>query len=95
MNKEILDELARQAGFNVDLLREPYPGGFPREDMLALESLVELVLQKILSQLEEDRKYYANPGKYQDSQYYVRMEAKADAIVQTISDIKYNFGIKK
>ena len=95
MNKKILDELARQAGFNVDLLRAPYPGGFPREDILALESLVELVLQKILDQLEEDRKYYANPSSYQDSQYYVKMAAKEDAIEQAISDIKYNFGIKK
>ena len=46
MNTEKLDVLVSQAGFDVERLRAPHPGGFPREDMLALESLVELVVKE-------------------------------------------------
>ncbi len=48
MKKEILFELAAQAGFNVAVLSAPYPGGFPREDMLALESFGDLVVEKCI-----------------------------------------------
>jgi hypothetical protein len=44
MNTEKLDDLASQAGFDVARLRAPHPGGFPREDMLALESFAELIV---------------------------------------------------
>ena len=43
MNNRIL-ELAKQAGFDVKRLRAPHPGGFPREDMLALESFAKLIV---------------------------------------------------
>jgi len=46
MNTEKLDALASQAGFNVERLRAPYPGGFPRDDMLALESFAELIVRE-------------------------------------------------
>ena len=46
MNAEKLDVLVSQAGFDVERLRAPHLGGFPREDMLALESLVELVVRE-------------------------------------------------
>ena len=48
MNTEKLDALASQAGFDVKRLRAPHPGGFPREDMLALESFAELLIQECM-----------------------------------------------
>ena len=46
MNTQKLDSLASQAGFDVKRLRAPHPGGFPREDMLALESFAELIVRE-------------------------------------------------
>jgi hypothetical protein len=46
MKTEKLNALAAQAGFDVERLRAPYPGGFPREDMLALESFAELIVKE-------------------------------------------------
>ena len=46
MNTEKLDSLASQAGFDVGRLRTPHPGGFSREDMLALESFAELIVKE-------------------------------------------------
>ena len=47
MNTRI-QELAEQAGFNIEKLMEPYPGGFPREDILALESFAELIVRECM-----------------------------------------------
>ena len=44
MNKERILELAAKSGFDVERLMTPYPGGFPREDMLALECFAELIV---------------------------------------------------
>jgi len=48
MNTEKLNILAAQAGFDVERLRAPYPSGFPREDMLALESFAELIVRECI-----------------------------------------------
>ena len=40
-------ELARQAGFDIEALLKPHPGGFPREDILALEAFTELIIADI------------------------------------------------
>ena len=53
MNTEKLDSLASQAGFDVERLRAPHPGGFPREDMLALESFAELIVREMLVTCED------------------------------------------
>lgn len=47
MNERIL-ELAEQAGFDVKRLTEPYPSGFPRGDILALEIFAELIVRECL-----------------------------------------------
>lgn len=52
MNERI-KELAEQAGFDVKRLMEPYPGGFPREDILALESFAELIVRECQSRVEQ------------------------------------------
>lgn len=53
MNTEKLDSLASQAGFDVERLRAPHPGGFPREDMLALESFAELIVRECIGCCEQ------------------------------------------
>ena len=53
MKTEKLNALATQAGFDVERLRAPYPGGFPREDMLALESFAELIVKECLQMADE------------------------------------------
>ena len=53
MNERI-QELAEQAGFDVERLMEPYPGGFPREDILALESFAELIVRECVIQCEQE-----------------------------------------
>jgi hypothetical protein len=53
MKTEKLNALAAQAGFDVERLRAPYPGGFPREDMLALESFAELIVKECAKRSEE------------------------------------------
>lgn len=45
MNERI-KELAGQAGFDVKRLLAPHPGGFPRDDFLALESFAELIVKE-------------------------------------------------
>jgi hypothetical protein len=53
MNTEKLNALAAQAGFDVERLRAPYPGGFPREDMLALESFAELIVRECVDTVSD------------------------------------------
>ena len=53
MNARIL-ELAAQAGFDVERLMAPHPGGFPREDMLALEGFAELIVQECIGVIGEE-----------------------------------------
>lgn len=45
MNKRF-KELAEQAGFDVKRLMVMHPGGFPRDDFLALESFAELIVRE-------------------------------------------------
>jgi hypothetical protein len=62
MNERI-KELAAQAGFDVAALTRPYPGGFPREDILALESFAELIIDEVYSFLldpsEDDEPWHS------------------------------------
>ena len=53
MNKRI-KELAEQAGFDVKRLMAMHPGGFPRDDFLALESFAELIVQECIAQCEKN-----------------------------------------
>jgi hypothetical protein len=53
MNKRIL-ELAKQAGFDVKRIMAMHPGGFPRDDFLALESFAELIVKECCQKLEND-----------------------------------------
>jgi hypothetical protein len=59
MNTEKLDALASQAGFDVKRLRAPHPGGFPREDMLALESFAELIVRECIDINQQELSFNA------------------------------------
>jgi hypothetical protein len=78
MHQHIVKDLAEQAGFDVKLLSAPYPGGWPREDMLALESFAELIVRECV-------RVSAPEDSYTDEWF----KAKADAVAK----IKQHFGI--
>jgi hypothetical protein len=85
MNEQILKDLAEQAGFDVKILCAPYPGGWPREDMLALESFAQLIVEECLHQVDQaipDTNCSA-AGTYKTAR------------IATISRIKKHFGIEE
>lgn len=84
MSPEKLNELAIRAGFDVAKLRTPYPGGFPREDMLALESLVELVVQECIDIVE------SCPPGYGDYRDQIENAFRGHLVAK----MKYHFGVK-
>jgi hypothetical protein len=61
VNERIL-ELAEQAGFDVETLVRPYPGGFPREDMLALESFAELIVKECMKVCDQSLSKHELPS---------------------------------
>ena len=79
MNTEKLNALAAQAGFDVERLRAPYLGGFPREDMLALESFAELIVRECLDQL-----FVSDPNEDFDK-----------GIAWSAKQIKEHFGVEE
>ena len=81
MNTEKLDALASQAGFDVKRLRAPHPGGFPREDMLALESFAELIV--------------AECAGYVIGAAEVYTQAEQDACVRASKGLKKYFGVEE
>lgn len=85
MNERI-KELALQAGFDVKRLLEPYPGGFPREDMLALESFVELIVREC-ADISVNSQYVNNK-----SEYY---EGFNEALIYAGNKIKKHFGVEE
>lgn len=54
MKREVFNHLASQAGFDVEALTAPHPGGFPREDVLVLESFAELIIRECAKFLDEN-----------------------------------------
>jgi len=37
--------LAKQAGYDVDTMKKPYPGGFPKDDLQVLEDFAQLIIE--------------------------------------------------
>jgi hypothetical protein len=52
MNERI-QLLALAAGINVEELTRPYPGGFPREDILVLEDFAQLLIEDFDALIEK------------------------------------------
>ena len=63
MNERIL-ELAEKAGFDVNRLLAPHPGGFPREDFLALESFAQLIVKECADIASINGHQVESPGYY-------------------------------
>ena len=57
MKKEVFEKLAKEAGFNIEKLKEIH-GSFPPDQILALEEFAELIVEdcvKIIDQCEGRR----------------------------------------
>ena len=54
----------------------------------------ELIVQECATLMAEQKKYYADPGKYETMEYYARMEAKEDAFSDAEEIIKKHFGVE-
>jgi hypothetical protein len=79
MDQEKLRELCQAAGFDVAALVKPLPGGFPSENMLALESLVVLAVEECLLVL--------------DTINYKSSDEWCSALNTAEADIKSHFGM--
>lgn len=85
---QLIRKLAREAGIKL-----------AHDESLALgfldtkhKKFAELIIDKFVEFLEEDRANYADVGTYESSEYYVRMKAKEEAIADAIDRVKYLFG---
>lgn len=84
MNERFIEH-AKNAGFDVERLMAPYPGGFPREDMLALESFAESIIRQcvaLCAKIEDDGELSDYPGGFRDGALLCQQE------------IKEHFGVK-
>lgn len=61
------------------------------EDIAIFSTLVVLECVRIL---QNECDYYANPGTYQSSDYYIKMDAKCYAYEEAIGCIKSYFEVK-
>ena len=98
MNEQIF-ELAVQAKLRCPLLLQ-YWGKIDaltdseQEELESIEKFAELIVKSIITNMESAQDIYANPDRYMDSQWYVEMRAKHDAIKDAIDGIKHYFGDK-
>ena len=51
------------------------------------------VAQDIMTRLEQEREYCANPSQYQNTEYYIKMDAKQSAFDDAISMIGSTYDI--
>ena len=84
MNSRI-QKLAEQAGFDVKRLLEPYPGGFPREDALALESFAHLIVRECMAQCT----------KVEDDDLSDYEGGFRDGVLLCYQEIKDHFGVER
>lgn len=80
MNERI-QKLAEQAGFDVKSLLAPHPGGFPKEDFLALESFAQLIVTECINTVN---KRYMGDNNRED--FEVR---------RCVEDLKKHFGVEE
>ena len=88
MNEQIR-ELAEQAGFDVETLTRPYPGGFPREDILALESFAELIVRECINKIETHQIPVGNSAAGE-----MACEWTYAALKEIRDEIKQHFGVE-
>ena len=61
---------------------------------LNVTQFAELIVKECATLMAEQKKYYADPGKYETMEYYARMEAKEDAFSDAEEIIKEHFRVK-
>ena len=60
-----------------------------------LEKFAELIIKDVLSELERERRYYAEPDRYQDIEYYkIRCAAKEEILAELIGTFKIKYGVE-
>ena len=59
------------------------------------EKFAELIVLECIKLINERKSYCENPGPYQPSEYYARMDAMVDAFEEATSTIKYIFEVKE
>jgi hypothetical protein len=82
MNTQKLKELLEQAGFDVERLLAPHPGGFPKDDFLVLESFAELIVDECRYVMD------CNKGSDQHTEWN-------RALFETSEKIKQHFGVEE
>ena len=75
------------------VMEELCNGGIPKGEMGVImahsgEPKTNYKLQKLLEYCEYQKKYYDNPGQYEDDEYYIKCQAKSDMLEDVISEIK-------
>jgi hypothetical protein len=71
---------------NLEAVRAFFDGG--------LEKFAELIVKDCLAKLLSLKEGYDDPGTYESTEYYQRMEAKSLAMEEAIDEIKYRFEVK-
>ena len=80
IGRQRIQELAEQAGFDVKSLLAPHPGGFPKEDFLALEKFAQLLIMESIGVVN---KRYMGDNNRED------MEVR-----RCVEDLKKHFGVE-
>jgi hypothetical protein len=55
---------------------------------------MENLINDVLKELQERQNDFENPGMYQESEWYVKCRAKAEAFEEAIDIVKKHFSIK-
>ena len=96
MMNERIRALALQAGFDVKRLLAPHPGGFPRDDFLALESFAELIVAECTAALfnESERLsgLYSEEDNWNSAEEY---EIRSNQCIDDIALIEKHFGVEE
>jgi hypothetical protein len=89
MNERIR-ELAEQNRF----IHSWMPPGEQYELLQRYEKFAKLLIKDVLSELEYERGYYANPQGYQEEEYYIRCEGKVSVLEDVIDTLKSRYEVE-
>jgi hypothetical protein len=91
-----MNERIRELAHQADLVIKKNNGNDFRFGAMdpKLEKFAELIVQDCLAKLLSLKEGYDDPGTYESTEYYQRMEAKSLAMEEAIDEIKYRFEVK-
>jgi len=87
-----MNELIKKLVSQCDIEIGSYEYGSRRE--FDYEKFAELLIKDVLSELERERGYYAEPSTYQDIEYYIRCAAKEEILAELIGTFKIQYGVE-